>query len=666
VSPESLQSLFAMGMATAIAERERWQIAPGPFGDEAIIGRSFYVSAEDFGRPLGNLLIPLEGMARQAALIAETGVGDPERPIQFGDLVLQDAYGDLQDFIFNPLLSFFPVFRAFESGSISEVYRSILQTAEFGGATGPPDPAVVAARLLLFTDDGTSGPQPTKVLTKYEEFERAVDVLEGEIATVDPSATPTKLQRLKERLERLKAEWLVVGKRREVEDAFDVILAAEDEAGFEDERKRMIANLEAWGRERRPGAAARYYETRILPTEPLFADVEDGSWKQVRIEASDLLRLIQRDAVFSEVRNATVVSASRQAASLDFQYLVCDLVQNWLDPTLFEARYWRQDADAEPVSDGRGSGRCPCRQRKVVFVRNVRYAARSPAIDTEGAPAELAAAQSPVATSVDATVAEPTGELLRAARAAGLSKSADLLSASVSPMASLQPADRTVVSTKGSAATQGRPTVPLGLSALRSDQIRINPSTLKKVSQREAAFEIKPVTPRRAISVTEILKARLGRRRPIKPKGLATNRQVVVSGTIVASTPDAGLLNQIRLEIRVGVPMGSKTKESVPIQMVAATRGTYRVALTPRPPPSRFGSLRSDVTSYVLAVISGDVEIGSIAIPTGGPAHITRDWLIAGKTVASFEMLGEPLLHGYVVDLLPPCPNPDRALFSGQ
>jgi hypothetical protein len=671
VSPETLRSLFEAGMAGAIAEREGTRIAPGPLDDQTASDGLFYVTTGGFGRSIGNLLIPLEGMSRQAALIAETGVGDPERAIQFGDLVLQDAYGDLQDFVFNPILSFLPTFRAFENGSASEVYRTILQTAEFGGGGGggggTPDPAVAAARALLFTEESVGGPQPTEVLTKYEGFERAVDVLEGEIATVDPSITETKLERLKQKLERLKAEWLIVGKRREVEEAFDLILAGEDEAGFEHERRRMIANLEAWGRERRPGAAARYYETRILPSEPLFAEVDDGSWKQVRIEASDLMRLVQREAFFKEMRNATVMLATKEAASLEFQYIVCDLVPNWLDPDLFEARYWREHEPLEPVSDGRGSGRWPCRQKKVVFVRNVRYVARDAAVDDrESTPTEKTAGQAAVATSVNTTVAEPSAELLQAARAAGLSKSVDLLNAGRSPISSLDPADRRVLTTGSSPAMQVRSTGSLGLSALRFDQIRMNPSNLKKVSPREAVLHVKPITPIRVVSVKEILRARFGHRRPFQPTGPKPARQVVVSGTVVASVKDAALLSLVSLEIRVGSPTGSQTKEPVALRMATPTRGTYRVALTSRPPAARFGPLKSSVTTYVLAVMSGDAEIGSLAISMGGPPDVTKDWLISGKTVASFEGLSEPALHGYMVSLVPACPNPDETLFGDQ
>jgi hypothetical protein len=37
---------------------------------------------------------------------------------------------------------------------------------------------------------------------------------------------------------------------------------------------------------------------------------------------------------------------------------------------------------------------------------------------------------------------------------------------------------------------------------------------------------------------------------------------------------------------------------------------------------------------------------------------------ISGKTKSNFEGRSEPRLHGYMVSLVPACPNPDETLFG--
>ena len=92
-------------------------------------------------------------------------------------------------------------------------------------------------------------------------------------------------------------------------------------------------------------------------------------WKQLTLEFSE----VEIETPDAQVTASTTQEIELSGANLKVDLIQVQVVRPWLNPTLFESRFWKWADDREPLSDGKEppKGTLPAYTTSVVFARNL-------------------------------------------------------------------------------------------------------------------------------------------------------------------------------------------------------------------------------------------------------------------------------------------------------
>lgn len=340
-----------------------------PFADKsspsAGIG-SPHLAVVDFGQLgyiMGDSLAPLVPLVSGGSSDSGEDVGQ-SRGITVQDELLDETNADLHD----RLLNLSPPFRLKvnvdgSAAVLNREYGRILRSASFAGAVGTDSPEAEAAIALLFIDA-----QKSETYETYEGFADQIDGLRMERIEAESRGDLATAKSISDRSDRLIADWLVIGKKREVEAAIRVLNAADEEANFEDQRLRFLELLEARTRHRL-SSALTYASVRITPLPALVDPTAMHHWLTVELDNATIRSRVEQVAGLFDLSPETVDEAKTYSA-IQFDYVRVSLDREWLADELLAARYWKH---ADRLSDGQGGGSAPTVVTSAIFLKNVSY-----------------------------------------------------------------------------------------------------------------------------------------------------------------------------------------------------------------------------------------------------------------------------------------------------
>lgn len=382
------------------------------------------------GYPMTAQVLVLERLAlgEQLAEAGEEATG-----LTNEDLLISQATAFLFDRLINPILPFGPVApRAFERQPMNEPYEQALRGAQFAGSVEDPSAELLAAEAVLRRTDESGELVFTEEYLVYRDFADRVQAAQDQLATLSPDASPTDREAAQREVERLQAEWLAVGHKELIEDAFQTIHDAGQESGFGHERVRLIDQLEAFERLRLDAVGQTYVESQLVPLAPLLATVEDRTgWERVDLDADAIRETLQPDARGAfDLSEDDVEAALAGLRKLTFEMTTCGVVRDWFDKDFVNAHFWRLPS-GDLLSDGHGGGKLPGYASQVIFVRGVRLEYFDELIalfgDEPQATADLRPRILRLVSDDVATRAVSVGTALEAAQQTGLSKAAAVL-----------------------------------------------------------------------------------------------------------------------------------------------------------------------------------------------------------------------------------------------
>lgn len=666
-----------------------------PEPDGTIADESFLALAGGFaaiGQPIASELLGLERLMRKSEAAAageSTGGGETMTDV---DVNLDAATARLQNKILNPALPFQVVAPPISDlRTIDSAYGAAVQSATVAGQLGDLPPPAQDAWDLLF-DDG----KPSEALERYRDYEAQIDEVAAELDSLSEGASQEERQRLQGRLDRLETEWIGLGKKREIERAFEAVRSAQADASFEDERAEVLQRFESGKRLRSDLPGQAYFESHVLPVDALFSEPgSDPRWKIAVLGRDEVIERID-----SRVRRAfdlgpgEVERGTEDLAELRFEYLVADIIRDWLDPDFFRARYWKFGPDAEPLSDGAGGGTLPCVPTRVVFVREVEYSIAGYGV-AGGREAGASEEESEpkrhrvMFTEMPTVMNEAT---LQAAKKAGLSSAVNMLQKETAARAApttlkISAAQFKAMPEKPTKAK--RAAADVESSATLADDPSVKKAALSEAINRKFAIAgvaskvAKAGAGKRGRQLAKLKKRvaeRVRPRRRKRPRGKRPGpkvrdhrgrpkrkrraraehherRAARVVGTITMDEKD-GVLPELVVSYAKHAPeVGPET--TVVLNRQSPTLARFELDLSSRPSGSR-----TTVDAYTIRLRLATDEIlaqVTIELDSDGDTHEV-EWRVIPEPTGIVVAAEIPFVHGYVVRGVPACPNPDPEL----
>lgn len=659
-------------MATTIAKNIGMPIAnPNTRGSQQLGGKKFFsiCSYPPVGYPMEAELFPLEAIMRDIEMIDKSGKSENEK-ITEADYKLEEINAFVHDRLLNPILPLKPLTPPVSSlKAINEIYGDTLEEAIFAGKVAASSNRYEKASTLLFQDGARS-----EALKKYYEYEKRVQEIRTELQALDGDADEKK--NLESKLDRLEAEWIGIGRKNEIEEAFRIIKEESASAGFEDERNRLLDQFEAGKKKRIDAAGLSYFKVQIAPISPLFNKNSDIHWKRIKLQADE----IRDDIDFKAAKDAVGISekqikrTTENIRYISFEFLKCSILRDWLDPDFFNQGFWRFESDQELLSDGKGGGRLPSVLKNIIFVRDAEIVfegettayfgdSHNPNIDDEMV--------MPTLQVLSAKTLEKVGkerELIDAAEHAGLSESLQLLDQESKRSTSL-PKNRILTMTKGikkndeqTASSDAKNNSFHSLDAtIIQPQVHAIPTKTEKES-RESSPKPK-IHPLKSPDVSRIAKKirpniDLGRINVNKDSNTNEEEKPTVSinitGKIVTTDDHPELLDEVVLSF---VPVGSDRKvKKIELEKSSHTQLIFNRDMV-------WKGKESPQFEFILKDKDGDELDRRIVKPGKNEKELDLKWTLKTEPIL-VELAGKhtPTLHGYGLEVVPLCPDPDEDL----
>jgi hypothetical protein len=647
-------------------------------------------------------LTPLELIMREVEGRRE-GEQQASRKITTADHLLEEINAFVHNRLLNPALPVQPLSPGLtDSATIDTVYGETLRRATFAGSAVAQSPRLDEAESLLF-DDGV----PTETLEKYRDYEKRVGDARADLREIATSGDDASRELAEQRLQRLEAEWIGIGRKREIEEAFRIIQEESVAAGFEDERVALLERFRA-GEEKRidlPGMT--YHRVQIAPIAPLFSEESGGHWRRVDLDAGSVVSAISDDAkaVFG-ITDEQVRRAIDRLQSLSLEFITCDLVRDWIDTRFFTQRYWRLDPGETPLSDGVGGGRLPALPTKVVFIRNATVEYEGDWTARPGTLAEVsfeAPLQSTlqIAAELQPEKTAKSAQIMEAAKRRGLTSSISLLDREAKRV-SAKTIRSAVAAAAPMKARSGEDNSGSVLAAARSGMIGSSANTIRMKSERPVSRESsggarvrddrdrdRPTTRRPSGGVrvrdhrdqdrpTTRESSGGARVRDHRERNRSTTREssggarvrdhrdpnrptqptnLTVKGTIEVPDEQKAVLDGISLhytgEHRPDQEVAISLSRSSPTSRTFDHRFTSRIRTSSRP------QRRYEI---ILRDADGD-ELDRRSLEIGDETEMTLNWVVRAEQMV-IELAGQytPTLHAWGLQPLPPCPDPDDTL----
>ncbi len=595
-----------------------------------------------FGRQLIDELLPLEQLMGLASGQDSTAV---EGSLTETDLLLDSLMAQLHDEILNPAWPFrLEPPPHVDIRTINRIYNDTLRGADVAGGV-VLNAEAEAADALLFADG-----EPTALLEAYRSFERQVDEASVGLSALARDAPIEDRARLQSKLDRLQAEWVGLGRRREVEQAFTVIRDAQTDLGFEDERAAVLQKFESGEKMRRDAPGLSYFRSSLVPTAPLL-DQDSSSWQRVTLsQAQAKMVFTPRMRLSFALGVADVAKALDDIAEVTFEMLVCEIRRDWLDTDFFRERYWRL-ADSAQLSDGVGGGQLPCLPHKAVFVRNLTFSTNS--VDVElvspqqkaGTVTKVRRTPTRVKLASQPVDAVRQVELLKAANRVGLKSAARMISTEKVALAS--PNLLKVV-------------MPLmtGPTFRATANVTVNPPQARtpQVSRRRPGdtrdHRAEKVLTRRK-RVGDVIRVFA---KPGKPGEAA----VAVIGSIQVAADDKLLLDELFVSVVAhDPPVGSP--EGIELDHHSPQHARFSTMLQPQ---ATFDGVQESIRTYAIRLHDSDglIVAEHIIDMSSADRKLRLEWKAVSEPNVFAIAENTPLVHAYVVRVIPKCPDPDESL----
>ena len=211
-----------------------------------------------------------------------------------------------------------------------------------------------AARDILYTTDASGLSAPSQKLLLYEEMKNAYRDLEKSGGSSDEIAQAM-------------ANWVVLGHKQLIEDAFEVIgrlwgRSSRNQA----QNEALLLN------ENPPGVGLRFYgDMEFAPTyfAPISAIARE-TWMEAKVSFTDLDRAVGN----SPPNGKWKAYRANRTGEVLFDYVVLNCLRPWYTPALYQADDWKLNTDDTVVSKGNGTeGLLPAYVEAVylVSVKNV-------------------------------------------------------------------------------------------------------------------------------------------------------------------------------------------------------------------------------------------------------------------------------------------------------
>ena len=683
------------------------------------------------GYPLETELLPLEAIMRDAEIVARSEESSEDRGMTAADHTLERINAFVHDQLINPALPLSPATPSVTSvRPVNRIYGEILKRAAFAGSVVASSERYREAEALLFEDGARS-----KAYETYLDYEERIQKEQNKL--VDLGDDSEQRGKIEQRIERLKAEWIGLGRKNEIERAFRTLQEESASAGFENERQALLERYKA-GEKVRIDADGQlsYAKAQLVPLSPLFNEESGTQWQQVGLKADDV-----RQSVDLDIRDLIGISgdqlerATEQMRHLTFEYLVCSIRRDWLDTSFFTERYWRLDSDDEPISDGKGGGRLPTLPMKIIFIRDAEAVFEGDIVADFGDEADTEASDQSMLRTMQVLPdreddpEEEDPELIKAAKKAGLSSSLNLLNretkravsrparqvmtvshddderdsqkksgnrkrrTSQAKKTARTPRIKAVAAERsgGSNAPQKRratadtirPSAAIkqtarsrSSSSSREERTRGRRSRTRRSSDRDSNPRVRDHRSRsrsdrdsnprrrdhRSSSRDERSRDRNNRERHTArarrgrsaERSRPAARRLIITGEIVASEEHAEILDGVSLNYFRSE--GRKKQHRVSLKRSSNTRLTFE---------ERTSWRGEDVPlfEFILKDEEGDELDRRIAEPEEDESTIELKWTVTEEPVL-IELAGKhtPTLHGYGMEIVPPCPDPDESL----
>ncbi|MEL7833024.1 hypothetical protein [Fodinibius sp. Rm-B-1B1-1] len=659
-------------MATSIAKNIGMPIAnPNTHGSQQLGGKKFFTicSYPPVGYPMEAELFPLEAIMRDIEIIDESGNSE-EETITRADHKLEEINAFVHDRLLNPILPLKSLTPPVSSlNSINEVYGDTLEEAIFAGKVAASSDRYKKAMALLFQDGERS-----EALKKYLEYEKHIQEIRAKLQSIDEDTSERK--DLEAKLDRLEAEWIGIGSKNEIEEAFRIIKEESASAGFEDERKRLLDQFKAGEKKRIDAAGLSYFKVQIAPISPLFNNDSDVHWQRVKLQADEI-----RDNIDSTIAKDVVGIPEKQIERtaqnirhISFEFLKCSILRDWLDPDFFDQGFWRLESDQELLSDGEGSGRLPTLLKNIIFIRDAEVVFEGEATayfgDSDKRNIDNRMVMPTLQVLPDKTL-EKVGEereLTDAAEHAGLSESLQLLDQETKRSTSL-PKNRILTMTKGfdkndeqleSNDVQKSSFHSLNATLVQPQVHAIPINTEKENKESSSKPKIHPLRSSDVSRIAKKIRPNIDLRPINLNKGGSTNEEeqpqvsIKITGEIVTTDDHPELLDEVSLSF-VSLD-GDREVQDIELKKSSHTRLIIKRDVV-------WKSKESPQFEFILKDKDGDELDRRIVKPDKSENKLNLKWTLNTEPVL-VELAGKhtPTLHGYGLEVVPLCPNPDEDL----
>jgi hypothetical protein len=678
------------------------------------------------GYPMETELLPLEAIMRDAELVARSEESSEDRGITAADHTLEQINAFVHDQLLNPALPLSPATPSVTTvRPVNSIYGETLKRATFAGSVVSSSERYKEAEALLF-----EGGARSKAYKTYLDYEERIRKERKKLA--DSGNDSEQRKTIEQRIQRLNAEWIGLGRKNEIEQAFRILQEESSSAGFEDERQTLMERFKA-GEKVRIDADGQlsYAKVQLVPITPLFSEESGTQWQRVKLRAGDIRHNIDKDTRdLIGVSDEQIGRATEQLRHLSFEFLVCSIRRDWLDTAFFTQRYWRLDSGEEPISDGKGGGQLPALPKNIIFIRDAEAVFEGETAADFGdearqnAPEQARMRTMQVLPDREDEPTEEEPELIEAAKSAGLSSSLNLLDRETKRAASRP--SRRVMAISDDDSDDEKPSGKPNRRASSSKSIANIPK-IRAVAAEQSGHDSEPrkhgtgvntIRPSTAIrkaarsrsSDRDARSQRSDRSRPSRDARIRVRdhrdsrssgrdarsrsshpsrssrdartrgrdrsnrerhkvrakrgqsakqnrpsvRRIKITGEIVANEKHAGILDGVSLSY---ILSGSQERQHpITLSRSSNTRLTFESS-------TRLRGRDEPLFEFILKDEEGDELDRRITEPDGNESGIELKWTVTAEPVL-IELAGKhtPTLHGYGIEVVPPCPNPDENL----
>ena len=327
-----------------------------------------FVNYSVMGYPFGDELLPLMEQFNEDQ--QDTPAASEGEPLTTNlDILIDDARAGVHDKFFNISPAVAPqISLTKEHPILNRVYERFLRFSEFAGKLGADTEELEQAQQLLFPINEEGIPVPSQVYRLYEEY--ADKCLEQELKIAEAKSTgQSNIEKmLTKKLQRIQAEWLTLGRKKEVEAALHILNSADAMASFEDERVQFIERLNSRLRERL-SSTFNYAAVSVRPLKPLLEPESSETWQRIELNAEDIVNLLTPDLCqLFDIEEQELAYLVNNLESASLQYMPVILSREWLSKEFLSARYWRNKE--ELLSDGQGGGEAPTVANRMFFIKS--------------------------------------------------------------------------------------------------------------------------------------------------------------------------------------------------------------------------------------------------------------------------------------------------------